>query len=101
MEEITPKQRPLSAAEYIQFENTGSIAESFKFCRHELPIRLINILEESNALPISFVPEKILEIKDKYNATLEGLLPFIHRDWPKWPAIDPVTSHVAETYRID
>jgi len=74
------KPRPLSAAEYIQFEKTGSIAESFKFCRHELPIRLINILEESNALPISFVPEKIQEIKDKYNATLEGLLPFINAE---------------------
>ena len=72
--------RPLSAAEYIQFEKTGSIGESFKFCRHELPIRLINILEESNALPLSFVPEKIQEIKDKYSATLDALLPFINAE---------------------
>ena len=74
------RYRPLSAAEYIQFEKTGSLNESFKFCRHELPIRLINILEESNALPLSFVPEKIQEIKDKYSATLDALLPFINAE---------------------
>ena len=56
------------------------MAESFKFCRHELPIRLINILDESNALPIAFVPEKIQEIKDKYESTLESLVPFINAE---------------------
>ena len=31
-------------------------------------------------MPISFVPEKIQEIKDKYTDTLEHLLPFINAE---------------------
>jgi len=69
--------RPLSAAEYMFFERTGSIEESFKFVRHELPIRLINIIEESRALPIPEIPPAIQNVKSNYENTLEKLLPFI------------------------
>ena len=80
-------------------ERTGSIEESFKFVRHELPIRLINIIEESRALPIPEIPpvsrfiayestpsiqpqfekpfKSIQNVKSKYETTLEKLLPFI------------------------
>ena len=62
------KQQLLSGSE-------RSKESSFKFIRHELPTRMLNITQEFSSIPLDFSP-MVQTVIDMYDESINDILPY-------------------------
>lgn len=76
---IRYQPRPLTAADFVAFSESGDSVKSFHFIREELPTRWMQMLAEMQLLPVKPTPI-MLEIKNSFEQSVNEILPFTKMD---------------------
>jgi len=72
---------PLSLSKMVEFGKIASPADSFVFLKHEVPIRMSNILKEMTLLPPSFLNmPSIIVLQDWYAQTFQDIISYEDRE---------------------
>ena len=83
----TYQPTPVSIQHFINFAKNASTETSFAFLKHELPVRLANIMKELQLLPHQLHETHACKIVvDDYAQSFRDLLPFEHCS-PKDPKV--------------